>query len=356
METLEKSLLNDTIAKIGGLDEAVMDSAKNRLDQLTKPKGSLGKLEEIAVRLSGIYGELFPELKKKVHIIMAGDHGVAAEGVSAYPQAVTTQMVQNFLANGAAVNVLAEGVGAEIKVIDVGMIESIEDERLVRAKVKNGTENMTKSAAMTREEAVKAVEVGIEQALQAVEEGADIISTGEVGIANTTASSAVLAVFSGLDLKDIVGRGTGLDDRGLENKREVIKRAIDFTKPNKEDALDVLASVGGLEIAGMAGVMLGAASRKKAVVIDGLISAAAALTAYKLCPQVAEYLLPSHKSAEPGHIKIYQELGLEPFIDLQMRLGEGTGAILALPFFDQAVNIIKNMATFEEAGVSKENE
>lgn len=356
METLEKTLLNNTIKEINGLDETLMNEAKNRLDQLTKPKGSLGKLEEIAVRLAGIYGELFPELKRKVHIIMAGDHGVAAEGVSAYPQAVTTQMVQNFLANGAAVNVLAEGVGAEIKVIDIGMIESIEHERLVKAKVKKGTENMTKSAAMTREEAVRAVEVGIEQALQAVEEGADIISTGEVGIANTTASSAVLAVFSGLELKDIVGRGTGIDDHGLENKIDVIKRAIDFTQPDKEDALDVLASVGGLEIAGMAGVMLGAASRKKAVVIDGLISAAAALTAYKLCPQVADYLLPSHKSAEPGHIKIYQELGLEPFIDLQMRLGEGTGAILALPFFDQAVNIIRDMATFEEAGVSKEIE
>ncbi|MCC3145472.1 nicotinate-nucleotide--dimethylbenzimidazole phosphoribosyltransferase [Halanaerobium sp. Z-7514] len=349
-------ILEKTLNEINELDQKMMGEAQIRLDQLTKPQGSLGKLEEIAVKLAGIYGELFPELQNKVHIIMAGDHGVAAEGVSAYPQSVTTQMVHNFLANGAAINALAEGSGAKLKIVDIGMIEDIDSELLVKAKIKAGTENMTKGAAMTREEAIKALEVGIEQAKKAVEEGADIISTGEVGIANTTPSSAVLAVFTGLELNKIVGKGTGLNEEGVKNKIDVIQKAIDYNKPDKEDALDVLASVGGLEIAGMAGVMLGAAAMKKAVVIDGLISAAAALTAYKLCPGVVKYLFPSHRSAEPGHIKIYEELNLEPFIDLQMRLGEGTGAVLALPFFDQAVNIIRDMATFEEAGVSKENE
>lgn len=349
-------ILEKTLNEINDLDYQMMNEAKNRLDQLTKPKGSLGMLEEMAVKLAGIYGELFPELQNKVHIIMAGDHGVAAEGVSAYPQSVTTQMVHNFLANGAAINVLAEGCGTKLKVVDIGMIEDIDSELLVKAKIKAGTENMTEGYAMTREEAVEALEVGIREAKKAIAEGADIISTGEVGIANTTPSSAVLAVFTGLDLEEIVGKGTGLNQEGVKNKIDVIKRAIDYNKPDKDDALDVLASVGGLEIAGMAGVMLGAAAMKKAVVIDGLISAAAALTAYKLCPGVVKYLFPSHKSAEPGHIKIYEELQLEPFIDLQMRLGEGTGAVLALPFFEQAVSIMRDMATFEEAGVSTKNE
>lgn len=356
MKILENSLLEATIKEIKETDQTIMARAEKRLDQLTKPKGSLGMLEDIAVRLTGIYGELYPRLNQKVHIIMAGDHGVAAEGVSAYPQAVTTQMVYNFLADGAAINVLAEGVGAELRIVDIGMIESIEHERLISAKVKAGTENMTQGRAMSRAEAAAAIEVGIEQAREAAAAGADIISTGEVGIANTTASSAVLAVYSGLDLSEIVGRGTGLDDQGVEHKIDVIKRAIEHNKPDKNDPLDVLAAVGGLEIAGMAGVMLGAASVSRAVVIDGLISAAAALIAYKLCPAVVNYLFPSHKSAEPGHIKIYQELGLEPFIDLKMRLGEGTGAVLALPFFDQALNILRDMATFEEAGVSREGE
>ncbi len=346
-------LLERTIAEIGELDQSIMEQAKVRLDNLTKPVGSLGDLEKLAIKLAGIRGELYPDFNQKVHIVMAGDHGVAGEGVSAFPQEVTTQMVHNFINNGAAINVLAAEVGAELRVVDIGMIDTIDDQTLIQKKIKNGTDNMVYGPAMTEIEAVRALEVGIEVAHKAIDEGANLISTGEVGIGNTTPSSAILAVLSDLDLKEIVGIGTGLDSKGLNNKINTIEKAIKTNTPDPQNALDILAKVGGLEIAGMAGVMLGAASRNTPVILDGLISTAAALIASQLSPELRDYLIPSHKSSEPGHIKIYEKLGLEPFIDLKMRLGEGTGAVLAIPFVEASISILKNMATFEEAGVSQ---
>ena len=345
------SLLKEATAKIGGLDKDKMEEAQNRLDSLTKPPGSLGQLEDLVLKLAGITGKLYPEVSDRRHILMAGDHGVVAEGVSAFPQEVTVQMVHNFLNGGAAVNVLAKQVGAEVMIVDIGVAEEIEAEELVVRKVKAGTDNLAKGPAMTRKEAKESVEVGIELAEDLINQGADILSTGEMGIGNTTPSSAILAAVTGLDVEEVVGYGTGVDEEGLKKKQEVVEKSLELNNPDSKDGLDVLAKVGGLEIGGMAGVMLGAAANGKPVVVDGLISGAAALIAKLLAPEAAYYMLPSHQSKEPGHIKIYQELGLKPMLDLEMRLGEGTGALLGMELVEAAVNIIEGMATFEEAGI-----
>ena len=346
-------LLKKTIENIEKPNYVKMDEAKERLGNLTKPKGSLGKLEEIVIKLAGITGNIYPNIDKKIQIIMAGDHGVAQEGVSAFPQEVTTQMVHNFLNEGAAINVLANQVGAKLKIVDMGMKDTINSKKILIEKVKSGTNNMANEAAMSRQEAIASIEAGIIIANQVIKDGANLIGTGEMGIANTTASSAILAVLSDLPIKKIVGPGTGINQKSLNKKIKVIKKAININQPNPEDGIDVLAKVGGLEIAGMTGVMLSAAANNKAVIMDGLISGAAALIAKNLNPKVVNYIFPSHKSAEPGHIKIYEKMKSSPLLDLEMRLGEGTGAVLAMPLMDSAVNIIKNMATFSEAGVSQ---
>ena len=345
-------LLEKTINKIDSLDKNSMEEAQNRLDNLTKPPGSLGKLEELAVQLAGITGEMMPDIKKKVHILFAADHGVVAEGVSAFSQEVTTAMVRNFLNGGAAINVLANQVGAEVKIVDIGVKDELEADDLIVNKIKAGTDNFAQGPAMSRSEAKSSIEVGIKIAKQAIDQGADLLATGEMGIGNTTASSAIVAAITDFSLAEVVGYGTGIDETGLENKKEVIAKALELNQPDSKDGVDVLAKVGGLEIGGMAGVMLAAAAEKTPVIVDGLISGAAALIAYQLEPNVVNYLIPSHNSVEPGHSKVYQRLGLEAMLDLEMRLGEGTGAVLAMELVESATRVIKEMATFDELTIN----
>lgn len=340
-------------SKIEPLNKEAIRLAQKKLNSLTKPLGSLGVLEDIAKKLAGITGNPQPKIGKKTIIVMAGDHGVVEEGVSAYPQEVTPQMVYNFLNGGAGINVLAKHVGADVKVVDIGVRIPFEASGLISRKIKAGTDNMTKGPAMTKEEAVSAIEAGIDIVESEIKNEATIIGTGEMGIGNTTPSSAITAVFGGVAVEDVVGKGTGLDSERLALKIEAIKKAIKINSPNPSDAIDVLAKVGGLEIAGLAGVILGAAANRIPVVIDGFISGAAALIASKLNPEAVNYMIASHVSAEPGHKKILELLKLKPILDMDMCLGEGTGAALAMSIIEAATKIINEMATFESAGVSK---
>jgi nicotinate-nucleotide--dimethylbenzimidazole phosphoribosyltransferase len=346
-------LFNETLSKIEKTNEKAGQEAQKRLDSLTKPPGSLGILEKVAVQLAKIQGKAMPTVGNKVVMTMAGDHGVTEEGVSPYPQEVTLQMVLNFLNNGAAINVLSNHVGAKVVVTDVGIAaDPVEHPNLNNCKVRRGTRNMTKEPAMTLEETVAAIEVGIKLVNEQIDKGATLIATGEMGIGNTTPSSAILACYSNEDITKITGRGTGLDNNGLFKKQQVIKKALEVNKPNPDNPLDVLQKVGGLEIAALTGVILGAAARKTLVVIDGFISTAAALIACKINNICREYMLASHLSQEPGHKVMLDLIGLTPMLYLDLRLGEGTGAVLAFSLIEAAVKIIHEMATFEEAGVS----
>jgi len=347
--------LGTTISKIAPLHAAAMEECQYRLDTLTKPKSSLGLLEAIAVRLAGITGDAATELKKKTHVIMAADHGIAAEGVSAYPQEVTAQMVLNFLTGGAAINVLAQLNGAAIVCVDMGIASEVTHPDLLRRKIKYGTDNMTLGPAMTRDEAIRSVETGITVAEAAILAGASVISVGEMGIGNTSASSAIAAVLVGGPPERFIGRGTGVDATGFSLKTSAILKAIRVNRPDPADPVDVLAKVGGLEIGGIAGLILGAAARRIPIVTDGFISAAAALLAVRLAPAAAGYLFASHLSEEPGHRLVLAELGLTPFLHLRMRLGEGSGAVMALPVLAAAGEILRGMATFESAGISGAN-
>jgi len=346
-------MLEKTISSISDLDATSMREAQHRLDNLTKPKGSLGMLERIAVQLAGITGEPRPKIGKKVSIVMAADHGVVAEGVSAFPQEVTPQMVVNFLNGGAAINVLSRHAGAEVVCVDIGVAVDVDYPGLKARKVKYGTDNFVHGPAMTREEAVKALKVGIDVVQEQINSGASIFALGEMGIGNTTASSAILAVYSEHPLEEIVGAGSGVGAERLAHKRMVIERAIEENRPDKSDPIDVLAKVGGLEIAGMAGCILAAAANRGPVVVDGFISSAAALIASKISPRSVNYMIGSHLSQEPGHRIALDLIGLRPLFSLDMRLGEGTGAVLAFNIIEAATKIIGEMATFDEAGVSK---
>ncbi|MGI6467945.1 MAG: nicotinate-nucleotide--dimethylbenzimidazole phosphoribosyltransferase [Syntrophomonadaceae bacterium] len=346
-------LLNKTLASIGDLDVEAANAAQARLDNLTKPQGSLGIMEQIVVRLAAIQGKAIPSLGPKVVMVMAGDHGVVAEGVSAYPQEVTPQMVLNFLNNGAAINVFSNYTGSKVVVTDVGVIgPAIEHPRLNVRKIREGTRNMAREAAMTEAEALAAITVGIEMVQAEIEAGATLIATGEMGIGNTTPSSAILAAFSGVDLDIITGRGTGIDDVVRQRKIAVIKQALEVNQPDPNQPLDVLRKVGGLEIAALTGVILGAAAHRVAVVVDGFISTAAALVAYKMNPDCRKFLFASHLSQEPGHRIMLEYMGLQPILHLDLRLGEGTGAVLTFPIFEAALKAMQEMATFGEAGVS----
>jgi len=346
------SLLKETLSKIEGLDEKKMQEAQDRLDSLTKPPGSLGKLEEIAVKLAGISGDVYYKVNQKHHILMAGDHGVVEEGVSAFPAEVTVQMVYNFLHKGAAINVLADQIGAKVTIVDIGIAGEIEADGLINRKIRKGSSNIAKGPAMSKEEAILSLEIGIEMANNAIKSGANLLGTGEMGIGNTTPSSAIIAAVTDEPLSKLVGYGTGIDDERLAHKIEVIKKAIDTNKADTNDGIDVLTKLGGFEIGGMAGVMLGAAANKKPVIIDGLISGAAAIVATLIEPETSNYFIPSHQSVEPGHSAVYKYLGLEAMLNLNMRLGEGTGAILAMYLVEAASDIISGMATFAEANVS----
>jgi nicotinate-nucleotide--dimethylbenzimidazole phosphoribosyltransferase len=336
------------------IDVTAAQKAEARQNNLTKPTGSLGRLEEISIQLAGMKADPLPDVSRKAVIVMAADHGVALEGVSAFPAEVTPQMVMNFLHGGAAINVLARQAGASVTVVDIGVATDFDPSLpgLLHRKVARGTRNMAKGPAMTRAEAEKALVEGIDVLAEVAEFGLDLVATGDMGIGNTTPSSAIVAVMTGLPVAKVTGRGTGLDDAGLAHKVKVIEQAIAVNKPNPKNVLDVLCKVGGLEIAGLAGVMVAAAARRIPIVVDGFISTAAAMIAVGLLPDIRNYLFGAHQSVEIGHQAMHKYLGLTPLINLNLRLGEGTGAVLAFHLIEAASRILREMATFAEAGVS----
>ncbi len=350
---MEESALRSLVGSILPLEPECLDAAQRRLDDLTKPPGSLGRLEAVARRLAGIQRSAKPTIHRKRVYTLAGDHGVTEEGVSAFPREVTAQMVLNFLRGGAAINVLARHVGAEVVVVDIGVDHDFGDlAGLVHAKVARGTANLARGPAMGRGEALAALGVGVGLAARAAEDGVDLVGVGEMGIGNTTPAAAILAAFTGLDPSEAVGRGTGVDDRGLARKAEAVRRGIEVNRPDPADPLDVLAKVGGLEIAGIAGLCLGAAARRIPVAVDGFISTAGAMVAARLAPAVKEYLFLSHLSQERAHIRMVEHLDQNPLLVLELRLGEGTGAALAMSVIEASARILSEMATFSEAGVS----
>ena len=351
------SSLSQILREIKPLDEKVMKQARARQDELTKPRGSLGQLENLSIKIAGIKGEITSGFEHKAIIVMAADHGVVSEGVSLYPQEVTRQMVFNFLNGGAGINVLARFVGARVVIVDMGVVGGFEPHpNLICKMIDFGTRDMAKGPAMTREQALDAIQAGIDVVEGEIARGLDIVGTGDMGIGNTTASSAICAVITGEPVEKVTGRGTGLAGEQLIHKVEVIQKALELNRPNPKDPADVLAKVGGFEIGGLAGVMLGAAAHHIPVVIDGFISGAAALIAAGLAPGLRDYLIASHMSAESGHKILLEHLGLSPLLDLGMRLGEGTGAALGMVIVEAAVKTLAEMATFGEAGVSKENQ
>lgn len=330
-----------------------MAAARARQDQLTKPAGSLGRLETLSIQLAGITGNPRPQIAHKAVLCCAGDHGVVAEGVSAYPQAVTAQMVVNILRGGAAISVLARHAGVRVKVVDVGVAASLPAHPdLYEFKIASGTRNMAYGPAMTREEAIRAVEAGIEVLESELCMGLDIVATGEMGIGNTTPATAIASAITGLPVARLAGRGTGLDDAGMARKIGVIERALAVNRPDPKDPLDVLAKVGGYEIGAIVGIILAAAVHRIPVVVDGFISTAGALIAVGLCERVKDYCIASHNSAEAGHRAMWAHLGLESLLDLGLRLGEGTGAVLAIQLIEAACCVLNEMATFESAHVS----
>jgi nicotinate-nucleotide--dimethylbenzimidazole phosphoribosyltransferase len=346
-------MIEETIQSIIPIDKAWLERAAGRQTQLTKPPGSLGILEEIANRLAAIRQTLRPEVYRQRIYVVAADHGVTVEGVSAYPREVTAQMVHNFLRGGAAINVLSWYGCIEVRVVDAGVDADFLDARdLIRAKILPGTANFTCGPAMTREQAIRSITIGIELARAAAAEGIELIGAGEMGIGNTTAASAITAALTQLAPEIVTGRGTGVDDAGWRRKVSAVERALAVNMPDSKDALDVLAKVGGAEIGVMMGLALGAAAERVPVVADGFISTSAAALAYLLCPNVRDYLFIAHRSQESGHDALIEFVGLRPLLDLQMRLGEGTGAALAMHLIGAASRLLSEMATFTEAGVS----
>ncbi len=344
--------LASLIKEIRPPDRRAARLARERQRQLTKPPGSLGRLEELAIRLAGITGSPVPVVNHKVIFILAGDHGVVRQGVSPYPQEVTAQMVANFLAGGAAINALARTAGARVVVADFGVINPPAHPGLRACRVGAGTADFTAGPAMTRDQAVATVERGMELVEAELEAGLDLVGTGEMGIGNTTTAAAVVSALLEVPPERTVGPGTGLDRAGVSRKARVVEAALLQNRPDPADPLDVLAKVGGFEVGGLVGVILGAAARRRPVVLDGYITGAAALLAVRLCPPVRHYLIASHRSAEPGHRLVLGALGLRPLLDLGMRLGEGTGAALAFTIIEAALRAHREMRTFAEAGVS----
>ena len=345
--------IRDLCHRIQPLDASLYGKAQARLDRLTKPLGSLGRLEELAASYVAITGELKPNIPRGVVFTFAADHGVAVEGVSAYPREVTPQMVLNFLRGGAGVNVLANHAGVSVRVVDIGVDHEFGAvPGLLARKIMKGTRNLAVESAMTRSQAEQAVMVGIELATEAVREGVGLIGTGEMGIGNTTPSAAITAVMTDRSAAEVTGRGTGIDESARMHKAILIQQALERHRPNPADPLDTLAKVGGLEIGGLAGLMLGAAEARVPIVLDGFIAGAAALIAVGLQPLCREYLIASHRSAEQGHRIVLDHLKLKPLLDLDLRLGEGTGACLGMDLVCAAIKIYTEMATFDEAGVS----
>jgi nicotinate-nucleotide--dimethylbenzimidazole phosphoribosyltransferase len=348
--------MNETIAGIKPLDEGAMAEARGRQDNLTKPQGSLGQLETLSIQIAGMRRDPRPRIVHKAIFTLAGDHGVTREGVSAYPSEVTPQMVYNFLRGGAGINVLAGLVGARVVVADLGVASRLEkNQALIDKKVAMGTRNMAAGPTMSREEAIRSIEAGIELVEEEMAKGIDILGTGDMGIGNTTPSSAITAAMTGADVGSVTGLGTGLDQDGWRRKVEVIEKALRINQPDRTDPIDVLSKVGGFEIGGIAGVILAGAKHGVPVVIDGFISGAAALIAAGLSPLVKPYLIASHQSVEKGHKILMDHIGLKPLLNLDLRLGEGTGAALGIFLAEASVKILNEMATFAEAGVSEKN-
>lgn len=348
--------LDEIIANIRPLDETAMRAVRARQDRLTKPQGSLGRLEDLSVQIAGIKRQTAIHIQHKVVTVMAGDHGVTAEGVSAYPREVTPQMVENFLNGGAAINVLARLAGARVVVADLGVAVDIAPHPgLIVKKIGYGTGNIVREAAMSREQALAAVLAGAEVVAAEAAQGLDILVPGDMGIGNTTPSAAIAAAILGKSAGEVVGRGTGVDDAGWQRKVKAVEAALGLHHPNPNDGLDVLAKVGGFEIGGLAGAMLMAASLRAPILLDGFISTAAALLAVKITPDAQAYMIAAHRSQERGHMLMLEWLGLEPLLNLNLRLGEGSGAALALPIVEAACKLLTDMATFGEAGVSEKD-
>jgi nicotinate-nucleotide--dimethylbenzimidazole phosphoribosyltransferase len=353
--------LDGVTGRIGPLDQGAMAAATARLDRLTKPPGSLGRLEVLATHLAGITGQELPRADHPAVVVFAADHGVTAQGVSAYPSDVTAQMVANFAGGGAAINVLAGLIGARVLVVDVGVAGPIpgadrpaspRGARIVSARVAEGTRDMTREAAMTVDEARSAIDIGRRVVAELIAEGVDLIAVGEMGIGNTTAASALAAVMTGRPPADMTGRGTGLDDPAVRHKVSVIEQTLELHQPDPANPVGALAAVGGLEIAALVGSILSAAESHVPVLLDGFITGSAALVAARLAPALPARLIASHRSSEPGHRIVLERLGLVPLLDLELRLGEGSGAALAIPLVRAATAILAEMATFDDAGVS----
>jgi nicotinate-nucleotide--dimethylbenzimidazole phosphoribosyltransferase len=359
------SLLSEICAAVTPVNDEAARHAQLLLDEKTKPRGSLGVLESLACRLAAIAGHVELEPTRRAVVVMAADHGVVEEGVSAYPAEVTEQMLVNFAGGGAAINVLARQAGADVVAVNMGTRTRREGEgetgrggerevgnSIRDASVGPGTANIACGPAMSQAQALQGLETGIQIAADLRAAGVGLIGVGEMGIGNTTAASALTAVFTGAPLRRVTGHGTGIDDIVWQHKVNVIERALAINKPSRDQPLDALAKVGGFELAGLAGLMLGAAAKKIPVLLDGFITGAAALVAVAICPAIRDYLIASHQSVEPGHRHILEHLGLRPLLNLDLRLGEGTGAALAMHLVEAAVRIVREMATFASAGVT----
>lgn len=344
-------LLKETIKKIEPLNKEAMKKSKERVDSLVKPIGSLGKLEEIVIKLAGITGDVYPKADNRAVIIMAGDHGVCEEGVAAAPKEVTLKQAIGMTQGVTGVCAMAKQTNSDVIVVDVGINGKVGNESIINKKIRYGTNNITKGPAMTRNEAIKSIEVGITITNEEINKGKNILTTGEIGIGNTTASSAILSSLSGIDPKETTWVGANLPMDKLENKVNCVKKAIEINKPKKNDPIDILAKVGGLEIGGMVGVMLAGTANKIPIVLDGFICTVAALIAYNIEPRVKDYLIASHKSMEKGAKYASDLLGLTPMLDMNMRLGEGSGGVLAFNIIDAALSMNNEMITFDEAGI-----
>ncbi len=347
-------LIAAAVARVAGPDQAAMSQARERQDQLTKPPGSLGRLEDLSVRLAGLAGTCPPPVPQRpVIAVFAGDHGVHARGVTPWPQEVTAQMVANFVAGGAVINCFATQIGAEVRVVDVGVLADLpEAAGLVLRKVRPGTADMTAGPAMERAEAEQAIAAGLETAAELAAAGHDCLITGDMGIANTTPAAALIAAFTGASPAEVTGRGTGVDDATLERKVAVVAEALDRHQPDPADPVGVLAAIGGLEHAALAGFVLGAAAHRVPVVLDGVIAGSAALAAAALAPEAVHGMIAGHLSTEPGALAALAHLGLRPLLSLDLRLGEGSGAALAVPLVQSAARLLHDVATFDSAGVS----
>ncbi len=347
------SLIENISRNIYPLEKKYMQQAQARLDRLIKPTGSLGKMESICAQLAGIYGKKYFDTSKKIIISFAGDHGVYEEGVAPDPQNITILQFQNFPKRINGVGTISKFVGADVLAVDVGINCDEKIEGVLDYKIRKGTSNMAKGPAMTRKEAEKCISIGIEMAEKCIQEDYTVIGIGEMGIANTTPSTAIISVFADCDPKEITGMGAGLKKELIMHKADVIRKSIDLNKPNPKDAIDVLSKVGGFEIGAMAGVIIGCAANRIPVVLDGFISYAAALLAYHINPKTKEYMIASHLSAEPGAKKALDMMGLEAFLDMDMRLGEGSGAALAFNIIEASNYVYKNMATFDEIDMGR---